>query len=194
MMKINTNLIFIILIIVCFTTISVHCSSGSLTNAEYKRNTDKQGGEIINGLQLSIKSAKKVYEAGDSVTLKLRVSNVGQNKIVVAWIKFHMLFHVLGAKGYRFDTNHLKNLDYEKSDLVVILPGESKERTFVLPSVHDNTQFNKVPGEYEIFATFEPWEDGKKFGLEAWTGVLTSNSIKIKIKKWGRTGGVSIKI
>lgn len=64
-----------------------------------------------------------------------------------------------------------------ETDFTILSPGEETPRTYTLTHWH----LIQSPGTYEVKAIYRNVVDGSQFGLSAWTGEITSNSVSFRV-------------
>lgn len=67
--------------------------------------------------------------------------------------------------------------DPDSEDFSTLPPGGEMTKTFILTDWH----LMQFLGTYEVKAVYRNVIDGSQFGLSAWTGEITSNSVFVKV-------------
>lgn len=163
-------------------------------------------GTPINGLQLTIKSDKKVYSfrPGEKITIEVRFRNVGKENIYICkhfkWAPYS--YEITGPEGsVKIET---VNSDMEapppltKDDFILLNAGESHViKTFgdfqersneIVLYAADSPSRTTIwylckTGKYQIKMKYQNAHEGKKFGLRTWIGQVISNTIIFEIQE-----------
>ncbi|MDI6603282.1 MAG: hypothetical protein QME57_04220 [Patescibacteria group bacterium] len=149
---------------------------------------------VVNGLQFTIKSDKKVYEIGEPVKIEFKLKNVGEEGI-------HLYTSRLIAFIQLKIEPNSKRIEYWEREMPPVPPPKKEDFYFLQPqeayliNIEDlqtgNVHYKIVEsGMYNITAILRlhnnyysgVYVDGKKIGLDAWTGTINSNTIIIEIK------------
>ena len=153
---------------------------------------------------LTIKPDKLVYRSGEPILIELKIQNEGRTTIVlpVLWVvpNYFLSFRILNERG---DTvKCLQGLRkyslYERDFLLCLPPKGFVGQTIDLIDAEKKGIINKgplyeigSPGEYRISAIYSVFKDlptlfelkeKRKCGT-LWTGLVTSNTVSIKVIK-----------
>jgi hypothetical protein len=172
-----------------------------------------EGGTPVNGLQLTIRSDKKEYNLREQITIMFRLRNVGREDIYICknfeWAPYS--YEITGPKGpIKAETlswepkesvppltkDAFTLLKPNKSYIVKTVgeygEGINDEGIIFSAQVGTCTRSSWIlskTGKYQIKIVYgnsphiSAENDGKKFGLKAWTGEVVSNTITIEIKE-----------
>ncbi len=181
------------------------------TEAELKARVDwPEGGTPVNCLQLTIRSDKKVYSLGTDkgIHIELRLRNVGKEAFSVLqgkndrlWVSY--FYEIDGPKGRIQPGSIWKDMQHRKprkDDFVLLRSQEkyiskdigslnSRDKSFGfwisdIPKMATFVTWElTTPGVYKIKIQYKNEDERKDFGLKAWTGEVTSNTITIEIKE-----------
>lgn len=144
-----------------------------------------------NNLHFSIKSDPVYkYEIGKPIDISGQLKNVGEENLFIYTPEetLSISYEVMDPTGKRIDIPLPINDLWipKKDDFTLIKPGESLPKIFKLHIGYED--FNPLPGIYAISVIYHIsekgyYESGKLVDLNAWTGTLKSNIIKVEIKK-----------
>ena len=148
-------------------------------------------------LTLTIKSDKEVYKIGEALNVWGTIKNISKKPI---WVCNYCNF-IPRIKDSEGDFIHskiiwkAKLIKISKDDFIYLKPEEELK----VQVIHDGryyfrcgSEFNLTAGMYTISLEYsnifirktEPWDpdlSGQEFGINAWIGVLTSNTITIEV-------------
>ena len=140
------------------------------------------------GLRLVLVPLKQHYAPGEPVQALLYIANTARGEQArTVTLDGRMVFHShlkvtmldgLGREVEYPDWNLCLDLGMiQRDDFVSIIPGR-----FYGTSFKDYWHVAAPrAGTYDVLATVECWEDGHEYGLDAWTGKLESNRVKITV-------------
>lgn len=153
---------------------------------------------------LTIKPDKLVYRSGEPIFIELKIQNEGRTTIVlpVSWIvpNYFLSFRILNERGDTVECLQglLKYSFYERDFLLCLPPKGFVGQTIDLIDAERKGIINKgplyeidSPGEYRISAIYSVFKDlptlfelkeKRKCGT-LWTGLVTSNTVSIKVIK-----------
>lgn len=143
--------------------------------------------------QLIIESAKPTYEyeIGKPIIISGQLRNVSGQTFFIYTLEetLTVSYEVIGPKGEKIDVGG-PIIDLwlpKKDDFTLIKPDKSLTKTFKLYIAREDLYL--LPGVYTISVIYDVWKEGyydEESGfvdLNAWTGTVKSNPIKIEIKK-----------
>jgi len=140
-------------------------------------------------LELQLKVPKENYSVGEEIKVSLVLKNRTDAHVTV---NKRMAFNPghMGEGGWEvmFDINfppgeHLTTVTFirreelNQGDFTVLPPGGGTGMDYKLTRYFSM----KLPGDYEVKAVYRNVVDGSQFGLSAWTGEITSNSVSFKV-------------
>lgn len=144
--------------------------------------------EQVQPLQLTIKSDKQVYEVGEEIIISGYIENTSKQDTYIYPLEqtLTVTYDIIGPQGNKIDVP-LPIIDLwtpKKDDFVLIKAGGSLPKTFKLYLTRE--VFPALSGIYTISVKYDVWdkgyyENGKFMDLNAWTGMLTSNTIIIEV-------------
>lgn len=114
-------------------------------------------------------------QSGSPVTINKRM---GVNPADMAQGYWELRFDMTYPPGTPFFPKPLVNRGRPNTeDFTLLPPGEEISRTYQL------TDWCRMQflGDYEVKAIYNNAADGSQFGLSAWTGEISSNSIKLQV-------------
>ena len=137
-------------------------------------------------LKLSISSDKTVYQVGEPTTITVVLENVSEMQITV-----NKRLEFVGPEVYLEIQDETGNLlkwlppdpppPLTKDDFIVVSPGETAGTRTIHIERHLSERLK--PGRHTLKATYKNAEDGSRFGLNAWTGMVMSNTITFDVRK-----------
>ena len=140
-------------------------------------------------LELQLTVPRESYSVGEEIKVTLVLKNQVDAPITV---NKRMAFNPghMGEGGWEvmFDINfppgeHLTTVTFirreelTQGDFTVLPPGGETSMDYKLSRFFSI----KLPGDYKVKAIYHNSIDGSKFGLMAWTGDVTSNSVSFKV-------------
>ena len=145
-------------------------------------------------LQFIIKSDKAVYEIGEKITIKTKLTNVGDKELYINTLSFKYPGKLLnaivrGPEVMRFIKGTYTNLIERRDNFKLLKPGESHvANIYSEQSPYNFLGYDLRKGIYIIQIIYSNEQSGEAFGIpNVWTGTLTSNTISIKIKRMNRS-------
>ncbi len=138
-------------------------------------------------LQLIITSDKQMYKVRENIEIKLQFKNISNSNIIFnTYASFKPNYVIKNSKGatisHKAGNNILSIRDIIKDDFVEIKQGEYLERNSGVAVVEDSVNYYELkPDIYLIQVIYKNLDIGNQFGLDVWTGTLTSNTITIEV-------------
>ena len=158
MRKIILGMLLLLLPLVCF-------AQNATTQAKLKHEGQP--------LQLTIKSDKEVYEVGEEINLTVTLKSNSDKEMLVFWSDEKPSI-IIKESGVLVVV--LSNFSGENS--LYIKPKESSPQRVTLTA-------NLTAGKYQILLEYNPrtmpLDQVHKIGTDVWRGILTSNTITIKV-------------
>jgi len=116
-------------------------------------------------------------QSGTPVTVNKRMSINPEDMPDKLWeVRFDIVF----PPGEREIRGSLINRGRPgQDDFMTIQPGGEVRQSYTLTDWY----WMRLPGTYEITAVYHNVVDGSQFGLSAWTGEITSNSVSLTVSK-----------
>jgi hypothetical protein len=143
--------------------------------------------------QLIIESAEPTYEyeVGKPIIISGLLRNVSGQSLYIYTLEetLTVSYEVIGPKGEKIDVGGpiIDLWPPKKDDFALIKPDKSLTKTFKLYIAREDLYL--LPEVYAISVIYDVWKEGyydEESGfvdLNAWTGTVKSNPIKIEIKK-----------
>jgi hypothetical protein len=140
-------------------------------------------------LEFQLRVTKEKYSVGEPIEVILLLTNRSDTPLTVnkrmGFNPGHMgegswevRFNVTFPPGKRLVIGTLINpVSLEDDDFTILAPGRE------ISSIMTLTRFYwmELPGTYTVTATYHNSDDGRRFGLSAWTGDIASNPIHFKV-------------
>ena len=137
-------------------------------------------------LQLTVKPEKQVYGIGEIIIISGEIKNVSNQDIFIYSLEksLTVTYDVIDSKRNKIDVP-LPIIDLwtpKKDDFVLLKLDKSLPKTFKFSIPREIIK----SGLYTISVKYNIWEkgyyeEGKLIDLDAWTGILTSNTITINV-------------
>jgi len=139
-------------------------------------------------LQLTIKADKQMYAVGEKINIRAQLQNISKETVPIYAFKLIYRIHLDIRNSSGIDSGIIV-AEYEMPDDYRHVP-QKQDFYFLKPQetysidienlVSGNTRYEIIrPGVYTIEAILRLVVRGEQFGINAWTGTLTSNSITI---------------
>ena len=148
-------------------------------------------GQSSAGLSFSIEPVSGDNTPFQQISIRLILKNVSNREVTVnrrflvnspavGPTQREVTIVLIGPDGSEFPFLSLVNPGaLQKSDFLTLQPGDEVSRDYNLAD--DFSSWDMQAGTYRVKATYENRNDGAAFGLTAWTNVLQSSEIEIKI-------------
>lgn len=180
----------------------------------YSLDSNISGGEVVNGLQLTIKANKETYVSGEPIIIEYTLKNVTEKPLIFYLEGAHLLYALIDMinivdkekQPVKILILYERPICYSKDYFITLKPKDTWSATKDITAWYHTIRY---PGKYEIIASYLNNLDyyncqGNPFGseesvkrlpdthIDAWTGEVKSNSI-IVIKYEGETSFVTPK-
>ena len=140
-------------------------------------------------LEIQLRAPKESYSVGEEINVTLILKNQSNAPFTInqrmgislermAEGTWEVMFDIVFPPGERLITGAFINRgEPDQDDFLLLPPGGETSMTYTLTDWY----WMELPGTYEVKATYHNSVDGSQFGLSAWTGEITSNSVSLKV-------------
>jgi hypothetical protein len=139
-------------------------------------------------LGIELRVSKKSCSIGEPIDATLILNNQSNTALTINkrmainpwWMRelWEVKFDIVFPPGERITATTLINRkEPDKEDFITLPPGEEIERTYILTDYY----WMELPGIYEIRVIYHNSDDGRRFGLSAWMGEVTSAPVHLRI-------------
>jgi hypothetical protein len=141
-------------------------------------------------LEIQLKVPKESYSGGEPIDVTLTLRNLSSAPLTVnkrmginpkrmaegTWeVKFDVIFPP-GEPPFMISTRINRGQPH-RGDFALLPPGGEVTEEYTLTDFYAM----ELPGTYEIKAIYHNSVDGREFGLSAWTGEVTSNTVSLMV-------------
>jgi len=140
-------------------------------------------------LELHLEIPKQSFSARDKISVVLALRNQSSFTVTVnkrmsinpshmpekLWEVWFDITYPPGKRKTR--VSQINTRPPEQKHFINLSPGEEIRRAYTLTDWY----WMQLQGTYEVKAVYHNLVDGSEFGLIAWTGEITSNSVSFKV-------------
>ena len=142
-------------------------------------------------LQIRLEIPKESYSIGEPIDVIVALNNrsnapvtinkrMGVNPAEMSKGHWELRFDITYPAGTPpFPRPRVNRGNPKAEDFTLLSPGAEMTFSITLSSWH----WLQFPGAYEVRAIYSNAVDGSQFGLSAWTGDITSNSVSFKVSE-----------
>lgn len=144
-------------------------------------------------LEVQLRIPKKNYSVGEEIKVTVVLKNISNAPLTINkrmginpkemaeryWeVKFDIVYPPV-EEEHLIPSTLINRGEPEREDFAVLPPRHKIQETYTLSDYY----WMGLIGTYKIRAIYHNADDGKKFGLSAWTGEISSNPIYLKVTK-----------